>query len=313
MTKYATELGDASRIEYVMDELRNANNLEFHRLETTEEVYADGVGDVQTEELAVFGSNPDYVPLITKDNAILFSGCSTIEYFPLALSINLKSLSVTAEMIALTSFMLFSIHVEKTKEPSLLHTIPMRTNDLYEISYGPYSLKKFFKNRVETKPNVGIYTIHLSSFECEDAHRDYEDVNDLWESVTSKKPKSEHYLMILQVNDSSCIIQSYFGHYTFFEWCNFSSALVRIKTPEAKNKEWFREVLPHPKYRGILNFHETMNLCEDLEKLTEEGVGCEERIQLYANIVGVLHTPESIEGKFAIRFAYMDLNRIILK
>jgi hypothetical protein len=93
----------------------------------------------------------------------------------------------------------------------------------------------------------------------------------VWDQVTDEKPHSTHYLLIIQKGQQVVLLQSYFGHYTYLQWCNFNQPLAQIPTPPSTDPTWFREIIPHPKNRGILNLDDIKVLAQDLNKLTFPG------------------------------------------
>lgn len=315
----ATKIQNGEDIEDTFDNVRKEDDLKFYKLDTPFEGKLCGFGMVTAEETGIFGDYPEeHVPIVTEEIEFVISGCSIAQYLPLAFCINLNTQSVTSEMIAMISFLAVSLHAGETHIPSLLCTLQMHhcqgyNDDVYEFPRGNCSLPMFFFNRVASTPNVGLYIVCITpENEKGSEMTDFKNIKEGWKFITSHKPHSSHYFMILQVGDLSCLVQSYYGHYTFVNWCDFSKPLVQISTPPGGKKEWFRKIIPHPKHRKIMDLADAKLMFDEIEMLCEVQKK-EDMITAYSNITGIEHDNVSISTRYLLRFAYMDLNRLLYK
>ncbi len=116
---------------------------------------------------------------------------------------------------------------------------------------------------------------------------------------------ANHYFLLVRKKEISMIIQCFFGHYTFREWCLFDKPLVQIPTPPPHDQK--SPIEPHPKYRGIMDTLKLTELFAAITSLTHQG----DHRQAYLDITGVSLPLDSFPPNFDIRYSTMSYNHIL--
>lgn len=291
---------------------RTTANASFVKLEKAEMVV-----DVKNRERAVeecfhtLGFQYQIASLLPEDHSNN-TGCVTALYLLTILCMSRTKLTIHSEMLGLISF-IDRVLGEQTQAPfhpfTYLHADPSKTFD----SIGQYLPQATFHNFfTEGKcPNdnyVYFINIHPHSSTCKsEAVTSSEPAVLDWKDFASKKQTTNHYLLLLRTKTSSMIIQSFFAHYTFVEWCNFGAELKQIEKPPLPDDN-FGDVNPKPYYRGRMNAKKLRNFFISLKSLTV--IGRDHRKE-YARITGVTLPPEQFPPRYAVFYFRLDLNNIL--
>jgi len=133
--------------------------------------------------------------------------------------------------------------------------------------------------------------------------RNYVSEDEAWDTESSREPTSSHSFLLLIVSDRAMILQGYYGHYSYGQWRDFSVPLERGVERAPKNPAWLRNIVPAPRFRGLLSWQQTTELALGIDSLSEEG----NHIATFANITGISHDEASIAPFYLVRFCRLDL------
>ena len=154
-----------------------------------------------------------------------------------------------------------------------------------------------------------VYLFHIHHKESSTPLIDQ--LDEMWKETTStmtRTKSSNHYLLLIRKRDSAIIIQSFFGHYTFKQWCAFDQPLMQIKTPPVEDENFFCPIDPNPRFRGILDLPKLNEFFYALHILTLSGV---DHSKHYAHITGISLSSEMLSDSYKILYTRLDLRRII--
>lgn len=231
------------------------------------------------------------------------SGCDSVHNLLYMLCMNRRTRTINPEMVAQLCLIDAVMHTAPDKvERPIVYTSLSSKNTFTEkgLYYAQVALAKDFHHLSLALPKQSsVVLINIRDERDAGLGREWKDQLDC--------ASTNHYLLLITTTGGSVIVQSYYGHYTFREWCDFERPLKQIEAPPAP-ADFFCPINPRPAFRGKLSSYDHFRFLNSLERLTQER---DDHHLTYERITGILLKPSEMKKSYTIRYTCLNLNQII--
>ena len=248
------------------------------------------------------------------------SGCVSILAFPVVFSIlcNLQD-DLRKELFLANTWLNFltnSLSNEPfSKRMYLIESKNTYQNDNYtfQVVDNPNLLDLFNKTNSNSLVNMWVVYLKQGENNIQGVQTDniITSTPEQYYNVLAKIANYSHYFIILHIKDKYCILQSYYAHYTLEHWLDFKSPLgSKLNYFNGFDKSILHELVPNPKYRGILEYNNMTELIKSLEILTSPAQDYQKYKDIYRDLTGLDIQSKPMDHCFKLSMYYFNVNKL---
>lgn len=244
---------------------------------------------------------------------LLHTGCLMVNIVPLLILLN-PEVTINGEVVAMLALTLWSRRLDQIHRifgyTSICLSLDPETQNLgkYGADIVPVNLVDLIKANKRERAAIYLVELHPATKKSKAPDIESDKLDQFWKESTRQKMGTNHHLAIIILNGEACILQSYYGHYSYKEWLAFDQDLKLAKVPEPAAQGWHHQLLPNPKFRGKLDRKRLIELAEAISSLATPG----DHIETFADITGIINTKETIDRSYFIGIIRVDLDRQLL-